>query len=68
LAGAHQQVETEPASLLEFLLTLHPSMRVFVVSNTPVRYWIAHLDKLPVDVVCIDNSSVKRVARILERA
>jgi uncharacterized protein (DUF58 family) len=67
LAGAHQRVETEPDALLEFILTLHSSVRVFVVSNTPVRYWIDHLDKLPVDVVCIDNSSVKRVARILER-
>ncbi|MFT5123365.1 MAG: hypothetical protein ACI9TH_004039 [Kiritimatiellia bacterium] len=66
LAGARQQIETESDALIEFLLTLHPSVRVFVVSNTPVRYWSGSLEGLPIDVVCIDNSSVKRIARNLE--
>lgn len=63
LAGARQVIENSPDELIRHVQSLRGYTQVFVVSNTPVHHWQSYVENLAVDVVCIDNSSVRRRSR-----
>ena len=68
LAGARQVVEDSPDELIRHINLLRGYTQVFVVSNIPVHFWQGYVEQLPVEVVCIDNSSVYRKPRGLVRS
>ena len=63
LAGARQVVENSPDEMLRHVKSLRGFTQVFVVSNTPVRYWQSYFDDIDMDVVCIDTSVARRSLR-----